>query len=328
MKKLDKLLSDLQAKGLPVSLASQMKPTLDCIPSGSVLLDHATGIGGYPKGKIVELFGEPSSGKTLLLYAAEAFVTQQGQYVIHCDTEGNNTHAELSQWRDVFGIDRERVIDIGPQCAEDVINALMDFTKTLGEDLGLIGIDSASALTSDKMLEKRAGEGYIPDNPRLVNALCSKLNVVNRHAAVIIINHIMANIGSLSPRPIAKGGNGIKHYAVMRIEVNGKAIVDTTDPFGFAKQHELNMKVVKNKCAPPGGRALRVMFDFDRGSIDTADEMITLAVEKGVIQHQGGGFYVMPNGEKHRGRQTLKDLIYSDKEWYNWFKAVTSGVEA
>lgn len=293
------------------------------LPSGSLLLDRAIGTRGYPVPKLVQIYGEPSSGKSTLTYLAEAMVTSQGFYALRCDTENDLNCLEQQERRRKFGVNLERCIDIpGNQSAEVIMDTALELLEKYPNEIRVVTVDSISALTSTMRSEKKLEKGHIDDTPRLVANFCKKLNAINQNAVVFMISHTSANIGSMSPKPIAKGGKAVQFYAALRLWVKGSPVVETKEDNGFYRQHQMDIVVEKNKHALPGGRANNLIFDNYHNVFDTLDELITLGKEKNIIT-VGGSWYEY-NGTRAHGRNAMREQIGSNADLvYKLFEEVT-----
>jgi len=314
---INKILGKLRASGVKVTLASQAKPKLVSIPSGSLYLDVVLGTKGYPCGKLIEIFGVPSCGKSLLALKAEAYVSCQKKYTIHCDLEGNHSHEELQLWRYRFGGDMNYVIDIAPQSAEDMINVARKLLRDLGPECRLMIVDSVGAMTSTSAMDKKAGDTYIPDNPRMVNQFCRVLNNENEHVCVMMLNHVQIKMGSHKLQ--SKGGYGLRHFAALRLEVDGRALPNVDNAYGFANQHELSVHVAKNKLSSPGSHAQGLLFDMNLGGFDSVEDLLKLAVLRNILTIRPGGRYSLAENITSarlnaRGRDELRSEVSQDPE--------------
>lgn len=326
---IEKYMEKAFKKGIELIPASQIVGKQEFIRTGSLALDIAMG-GGYPRPKIVELYGEPSCGKSLLALMAEAKVTQAGKWVIHADTEGNYDSAELNAWRDKFGIDQDRVIHIPRDTdATDVINTILDMLKKFPEDIQLVILDSASALATKNLIDKEAQDGYVDETPKMLTHLCRKLLQVNNHATVIAINHVISQIGGYSKALMPKGGWGIKFYSAIRIEVKGHAITSTQSDVSGASKHTMDLFVKKNKITRPQMRVKELIFDLENGGFDQLDELVTVAMFCGHIQLGGSWYFFTQAPEmRYHGRENLKEFLSENAEYTNWLFQACTGMTA
>lgn len=307
-----------------MTIGSDTKPAMSFIPSGSILLDSVMGSNGWPSRKIIQLYGAKSSGKSLLCTLAAKYVTNAGKKVIWCDIENSYNEQESNQWRIKNGIDLDNVIDIGgTQDAEDILQAVLTLLEDHGDEIALVIIDSIGALTSTKINEKKMEKGYIDDNPKMVALFCRKINRTNRTACVMMVSHIGANIGSLSPKPIAKGGNAIQHFTAMRVEVRGRAFASEVTEHGVCDRHRMSVHFEKSKLGLPGGTAKDLEFDLENGGFDTTGEIIRLA--DGVCYERKGSYYCINDTDhKFQGEANFKNFLNENPEFFEWmFESVT-----
>lgn len=307
--RIDKLLSDASKKGILLRRASEITGAMTWIPTGSLTLDKAIGR-GYPGGKVVELFGKHSSGKSLLSLQAEAWVTQQKKYVIHCDLEGNHSHIELNALRQRFGIDNNYVIQIDPQDAEAVINTANKLLQELGPECLLMVVDSIGALATDKELDRNAEDSGVAEVARLMSAWMRKLYVMNRHACCMFLNHEYSAISRIPLPPQTKGGNSIKYAAAVRLEVKGKKIPDLDDESKGAVKQEMLIHVKKNKVDIPE-RLAACVFDLRTFKFDVEEELLILAPKLGIIKLSPPWYIFDIKGKEYKfqGREKAKQFL-------------------
>lgn len=289
------------------------------VPSGSLSLDYILG-GGYPKGKIVEIYGDPSSGKSLLAQMAEANVTQQGLYVLHEDLEGNYLTDEMNQWRESFGVDMDKVFCGDPRPAEDVINDSCKLIESLGPELGLVIVDSIGMLESGKDLEKEAGEHTVGKSAKLMAQYVRKLNMINRHAAIILLNHTYSVIGGYVPRKETNGGSKVKYGCSIRVELNSTPIFDKKE-FEGATGLEIKAFTKKNKVAPPF-RTAKLLFDFETMSFDQVDEVVKLCIGLDIVVKNHASYSYEFDGEevKVKGVDNLKDFVRDNPSHFEFLR--------
>lgn len=276
----------LQAKlaksGIKIGRASDIKLEQEYVPSGSLLLNSALGMPGYPKGKIVEIYGPESSGKSLITLIAEAIVTRKQKYVFHWDGEDNHNTKQLNKWRDVFGINQDYVIQ-QPKCSgEKLIDAVHETIKIYGKDLELIVIDSLGAIIPGKVLDRAGGETLPGKSAALIKELCKKLNIENNYAAVLMINQITSNFG-YGADTTTIGGWGPKYFAAVRMQVKGNPILGKGSDADGAVGHEMTVTIKKNKMAPPR-KVANLTFTNSIGCFDILSELIELAVDAGIVK--------------------------------------------
>lgn len=323
---LEKFIENQRKRGIDVWKASTVTESVRTIPSGSLLLDRAIGLRGYPVPRTILVFGEPKSGKSTLTYLAEATATRNGYPVVRCDTENDLDNREAQDRRKSFGVDLEKCIDIpGRQTAEKILDVTIELLNEFPE-IRVVTIDSASALTSTSRDEKKLEKGHIDDTPRILSQFCKKINAANRNAIVFVVCHTMSNIGSMSPRPIHKGGKAVEFYAGLKLWVKGGNVPESRDAEGFHHQHMMDVVVEKNKFGPFGGRANNLIFDNDRNCFDLVDELITICLLNNILQKKGSWIVLQSGGIEIReqGRNAFKEWLVANPAWfYELFKMVT-----
>ncbi len=257
---------------------------VETIPTGSLALDIATGVGGYPRGRIIEIYGPESSGKTTLALHAIAEVQKRGGFAAFVDTE----HALDPVYAQALGVDTSNLIISQPDYGEQALEIMDEFVRSGAIDL--VVLDSVAALVPKVELEGAMGDMQVGLHARLMSQALRKLaGSVNKSKTVVIfINQTRMKIGVSYGNPeTTTGGMALKFYASMRIDVRKKeAIKDSNkEIIGY----ETMAKIVKNKVAPPFRTAI---FDviFGRG-IARENELINLGVELGFISKRGSWFY-------------------------------------
>lgn len=295
------------------TIGKQDLPKQEWIDSGSYVLNYALG-GGYPIGKMIEVYGPPSSGKSLLSLVAEANVTRQKKYVLHCDLEGNHTTQELNLWRESFGVDMDYVLQINQTYAEELIDNTVEILTKSGKDIPLMIVDSIGALTSEKTLSKKADEATVAVEAKLIARWTRQLLPVSQHTCILFLNHTMAKIGSYMGGTTTKGGESIKFFSGIRLEVKGKKIKDPRGELYGAVSHEITACTRKNKTAPPE-RTATMDFDYQTMTFDIATELLLLGQQIGMIESKPPMYSLEYNGEvlKFKGREAVKDAIRKDE---------------
>jgi recombination protein RecA len=320
----DRLVEKLKSQGVQIQKASDLKPQLGFIPSGSIYLDKAMGTRGYPFPKFLHLYGDESSGKSMLCNIAAGFVTRAGRGVIYYDGENNYSHSELEDWRRGFGIKLEHVVDLGGcQDAEVVLDTIVQLLKKEPDYFKMVVIDSVGSLTSTKTVAKDIADGHIDDGPRILSRFCKILNIANKGAAIFLISHMGANIGSINPEPIAKGGRAIRHWASLRLKISGGPISESKTEFGKYQKRNLNVTVSKNKISNPGGVAKGLVFDFNTQTFDTLEELIYLGKISGHIVTKGSYYSVPGTTINVHGEVRFKETLAQNTELcFDLFKKI------
>lgn len=293
-------------KGSIMKLGDRAQVSVDAIPTGSLALDQALGIGGYPKGRIIEIYGPESSGKTTLALHAIAECQKQGGRCAFIDAE----NAIDPVYAKNLGVDIDELILSQPDSGEQALEITEILIKSGAIDL--VVIDSVAALVPQAELDGEMGDSSIGLQARLMSKAMRKLaGVMNRsNTTAIFINQLREKVGILFGNPeTTPGGRALKFYASVRLDVRkGEALKAGTDVVG----NSTKIKVVKNKVAPPFKTAL-VSIIFGEG-ISHTDEVINLAVENEIIDKSGAWFSY--NGEKiGQGIASVREYMKSNPEF-------------
>jgi recombination protein RecA len=287
-------------KGSVMLLDQGVREQFECIPSGCHSLDKALGIGGYPRGRIIEIFGPESSGKTTLTLHAIAEVQRAGGVAAFIDAE----HAFDVRYARAIGVDTAKLLVSQPDCGEQALEIAEFLTKSGQVDL--VVIDSVAALTPRAEIEGDMGDAHMGLQARLMSQALRKLTAVchRNDTAFIFINQLRQKIGVVFGNPeTTTGGNALKFYSSVRLDVRrigkvtaGEAVVG----------NRTRVKLVKNKCAQPFTEA---EFDIRWGiGIDRAGDLLEAATNAGVVQKSGAHYtlegVVIGHG-KEKARQTV-----------------------
>ena len=301
---IDKIEKDF-GKGTIMKLGDQPQWDVQVIPSGSIALDHALGIGGYPKGRIIEIFGPESSGKTTLAIHAIAQAQKQGGIAAIIDAE----HAFDRSYAKALGVDLDGLLISQPDNGEQALEIADNLIRSGAIDI--IVIDSVAALTPKAEIEGAMGDNKVGLQARLMSQALRKLtaNISKTNTCCIFINQLREKIGVMFGNPeTTTGGNALKFYASVRIDVRRTTqIKDGEEALG----NRTKVKVVKNKMAPPFKKA---EFDIVYGEgISRVGEVVDLGVEMGVINKSGSWFSY--NDQKlAQGREATKQLLMDNAE--------------
>jgi recombination protein RecA len=305
-------------------LGENEMPPVSVIPTGSIVLDEALGVGGFPRGRITEIYGPESSGKTSVALTAVGIAQKMGLKAAFVDAE----HAFDPEWAAVLGVDTPSLIVSQPDYGEQGLQIAEKLACT-GE-VGIIVIDSVAALVPKAELEGEIGDVHVGLQARMMSQALRILTpkVAEKGTAVLFINQLREKVGVFfGNKETQAGGKALKFYASVRLDVRRTATIKVgTEPVGS----KVRVKAVKNKVARPFGVA---EFDFLFGhGISREGELIDLAVERGVVAAAGSWYFL--SGEKTggtenkqlaQGRENLRQLLTEDA---GLFQAVETAVRA
>ena len=290
-------------EGSIMKMADQEVKKVDIIPTGAISLDIALGVGGVPKGRIVEIYGPESSGKTSLTLHIAAEAQKQGGVVAFIDAE----HAFDPNYAQKIGVNLENLLISQPDYGEQALEILETLVRSGAVDL--IIVDSVAALTPKAEIEGEMGESHMGLQARLMSQALRKITgiVGKTGTTVIFINQLRMKIGVMFGNPeTTTGGNALKFYSSVRMDIRRTEKISSGDEL---LGHVVRVKVVKNKMAPPFREAL---FDMINGKgIDGMSSLIDAALKFGVIEKAGSWFKY--NGENlGQGKDGVKELLSSD----------------
>ena len=301
MDKLDKT----YGKGAVMKMGDSAVVNIESIPSGSLSLDVALGIGGYPRGRVVEIYGPESSGKTTLTLHAIAEAQKQGGIAAFIDAE----HAFDRFYAEKLGVDIENLYVAQPDNGEQALEIADNLIRSGAIDI--LVIDSVAALTPKSEIEGEMGDSKMGLQARLMSQALRKLTgtISKTGCCCIFINQLREKIGVMFGNPeTTTGGNALKFYSSIRLDIRRIGqIKDTESVTG----NRARVKVVKNKVAPPFKQA---EFDIMYGQgISKVGEIVDLGVEHNVLQ-KSGSWYSYGDTKLGQGRDAVKNLLIDNPE--------------
>ena len=301
---MDKIEKDF-GKGAIMKMSSKAVESVPVIPTGSITLDQALGIGGYPKGRVIEIFGPESSGKTTLAIHAIAEAQKAGGIAAFIDAE----HAFDSTYAQKLGVDIDELLISQPDNGEQALEIADHLIRSSAIDI--VVIDSVAALTPKAEIEGEMGEAKMGLQARLMSQALRKLtaSISKTGTVCIFINQLRDKIGVVYGNPeTTTGGNALKFYASIRIDIRKASVIkDGEEQLGARAK----VKIVKNKLAPPFRRA---EFDIMYGEgISKIGEIIDLGVDKGIIK-KSGSWYSYNDTKLGQGRDAAKQCVTDNPE--------------
>ncbi|MBR3625714.1 MAG: recombinase RecA [Bacteroidaceae bacterium] len=292
-------------KGSIMKLGDEQVEDIEVIPTGSLSLDAALGVGGYPKGRIIEIFGPESSGKTTLAIHAMAECQKQGGIAAFIDAE----HAFDRFYAQKLGVNVDELLISQPDNGEQALEIADQLIRSSAIDI--IVIDSVAALTPKSEIEGDMGDNKVGLQARLMSQALRKLTatVSKTKTTCIFINQLREKIGVMFGNPeTTTGGNALKFYSSVRIDIRRVSTIKNGDQ---SVGNQVRVKVVKNKVAPPF-RKCEFEITFGEG-ISRIGEICDLAVEHNIIQKSGSWFSYQ--GQKlAQGRENLKKTLGDNPE--------------
>ncbi|EAU55855.1 recombinase RecA [Mariprofundus ferrooxydans] len=307
-KALDTALSQIErqfGKGTVMRLGDHAKVPVSVVPSGSLALDAALGVGGYPRGRVIEIYGPESSGKTTMALHAIAEAQKLGGQAAFVDAE----HALDPSYAERLGVDVDNLLVSQPDSGEQALEIVDMLTRSGGVDI--IVVDSVAALTPKAELEGDMGDSHMGLQARLMSQALRKLtgSIARSNTIIIFINQIRMKIGVMFGNPeTTTGGNALKFYASVRLDVRRIGAIKKGDE---VMGNDTRVKVVKNKVAPPFKQA---QFSIMYGEgVSHAGEVLDMGVQYGLV-NKSGAWYACGNERIGQGRDNAMTYLKEHPE--------------
>ncbi len=310
-KALAQVLADIEkqfGKGAIMKLGEQKKMEIDVVSSGSIQLDIALGVGGYPKGRIIEIYGPESSGKTTFALHAIAEVQKTGGRAAFIDAE----HSLDPVYASNLGVNIDELLLSQPDTGEQALEICDALVKS--EAVNIIVVDSVAALVPQAEIDGEMGDSHVGLQARLMSQALRKLSgsINKTNTIVIFINQLREKVGVMFGNPeTTPGGKALKYYASVRLDIRrGEQIKLGTDIVG----NKTNIKVVKNKVAPPF-KSATVEIMYGEG-VSHVGELIDLAADANIVE-KSGAWYAYNNEKIGQGKENAKLFLKNNLDICN-----------
>jgi recombination protein RecA len=303
--------------GAIMRLGDKTNMEVEIIPTGNILIDRALGVGGFPRGRMVEVFGPESSGKTTLTLTVIAQAQKRGGLAAFIDVE----HALDPAYAKKLGVNLNDLLVSQPSSGEEALRIVETLVRS--NALDVIVLDSVAALVTKQELEGEIGDSTVGAQARLMSAAMRKLTALVSKARTVVIftNQIREKIGVMFGNPeTTPGGKALKFYASVRVDIRRIGAIKSSD--GTVTGNRTKVKIVKNKVAPP---FCECEFDimYNEG-ISSTGALLDLALEKGIVEKRGS-WLSYKGTQLAQGRDAAKELLKSDSAL---FDELTAGVKA
>jgi len=301
--------------GAIMRLGDHSQTNIDVIPTGNIMIDRALGVGGFPRGRIVEIYGPESSGKTTLTLTVIAQAQRRGGLAAFIDVE----HALDPKYAQRLGVNLDDLLVSQPNSGEEALRICETLVRS--NALDVIVLDSVAALVTKQELEGEIGDSTVGTQARLMSAAMRKLTalIAKARTCCIFTNQIREKIGVMFGNPeTTPGGKALKFYASVRCDIRRIGAIKQAD--GTVTGNRTRVKVVKNKVAPPFTEA---EFDimYNEG-ISNVGSLIDIALEKAVLEKRGS--WLSFNGNQlAQGRDAAKEALKADENLYKEIETAT-----
>ena len=310
-KNLDLAISQIQkdfGEAAIMRLGTDTRMDVEVIPTGNLIIDRALGAGGFPRGRIIEVFGPESSGKTTLTLTVIAQAQKMGGLAAFVDVE----HALDPQYAKRLGVNLDDLLLSQPSSGEEALRIVETLVRS--NALDVIVLDSVAALVTKQELDGEIGDATVGAQARLMSAALRKLTAIISKARTVVIftNQIREKIGVMFGNPETQpGGRALKFYSSVRCDIRRTGSIKTSD--GTVSGNRTKLKIVKNKVAPPYGEA---EFDimFNEG-ISAVGSLLDLAIEHDIMQKRGS-WISFKGTQVAQGRDAAKDVLKADPALY------------
>jgi recombination protein RecA len=295
-------------EGAIMRLGDKSAVDIEVIPTGNILIDRALGVGGFPRGRVVEIFGPESSGKTTLTLTVVAQAQKRGGLAAFIDVE----HALDPQYAAKLGVNLDDLLVSQPSSGEEALRICETLVRS--NALDVIVLDSVAALVTKQELDGEIGDSTVGAQARLMSAALRKLTslISKARTTCLFTNQIRDKIGVMFGNPeTTPGGKALKFYSSVRVDIRRIGQIKQTD--GTVVGNRTKVKVVKNKVAPPFTEA---EFDimYNEG-ISATGSLLDLAIEKGIIEKRGS-WLSYKGSQLAQGRDAAKEALKTDSALY------------
>jgi len=318
----EKSIEKKYGKGILTLLGDHEDLQIDTISTGCLGLDAATGVGGFARGRIYEVFGPNSSGKSTLALSIVLQGLLRDMTVVYIDAEHALDPKLVRNMGKIVDVDVDKIKMVQAFTGDDNLQIMEELMKT-GE-IDIVVVDSVASLLPKGMAEGEIGDNYIGLLARLMSKACNKLTpIVNEtNTLLIFINQTRVDINKWGDKNVPTGGEAVPFYATGRVKVDGGESKSSRimDDEGLVIGHESKFHIIKNKLAAPY-RDAKINLIYGKG-YDYVSEVVDLSIDFGLIEQSGAWYEI--NGQKVNGKKSLVDMFREDKDLYLDFRTKCS----